>query len=180
MLCELEREDRMAAALEIRRDLFSPVELRSRARRERSPRPATRMLAIAKALEGLTRAEAARLAGMERQALRDAVICYNQEGLAGLRDRSKPGRPSTLSEGKQALLRAKILQRPGLQDGCREWTLPALCRWIEARFAKRLHPASLSRIVSGLDLARQKTRPQHRQADLKAQTAFAKGGSPGL
>ena len=42
----------MAAALEIRRDLFSPVELRCRARRERNPRTATRMLAIANALEG--------------------------------------------------------------------------------------------------------------------------------
>lgn len=82
----------MAAALEIRRDLFSPTELRARARRERNPRTATRMLAIAHALEGLRRAEAARLAGMERQALRDAVIRYNQEGLEGLRDRPKLGR----------------------------------------------------------------------------------------
>lgn len=166
----------MAAALEIRRDLFSPAELRARARRERNPRTATRMLAIANALEGLSRAEAARLAGMERQALRDAVIRYNQEGLEGLRDRPKPGRPPTLTEGEQALLRAKILQRPSPQDGCRDWTLPALCRWIETRFAKRLHPASLSRIMRGLDLSRQKTRPQHPRADLKAQAAFAKGG----
>ena len=166
----------MAAALEIRRDLFSPAELRSRARREHNPRTATRMLAIANALEGLTRAEAARLAGMERQALRDAVIHYNAEGLEGLRDRPKPGRPPTLTDGKQAMLRAKILQRPGPQDGCREWTLPALCRWIEARFAKRLHPASLPRIMRGLDLSRQKTRPLHPQADLKAQATFAKGG----
>jgi putative transposase len=167
----------MAAALEIRRDLFSPTELRARARRERNPRTATRMLAIANALEGLTRAEAARLAGMERQALRDAVVRYNQEGLEGLRDRPKPGRPPTLSEGEQALLRAKILQRPGPQDGCRDWTLLALCGWIETRFAKHLHPASLLRIVQGLDLSRQKTRPQHPKADLKAQAAFAKGGS---
>ena len=166
----------MGAALEIRRDLFSPAALRSRARRERNPRTATRMLAIANALEGLTRAEAARLAGMERQALRDAVIRYNAEGLEGLRDRQKPGRPPTLTDGEQAVLRAKILQRPGPQDGCREWTLPALCRWIEARFAKRLHPASLSRIVRGLGLSRQKTRPIHPQADPKAQAAFAKRG----
>ena len=166
----------MPAALEIRRDLFSPVELRSRARRERNPRTATRMLAVANALEGLTRAEAARLAGMERQALRDAVVRYNQEGLAGLRNRPKPGRPPTLTDGEQALLRAKILQKPGPLDGCREWTLPALCRWIEARFAKRLHPASLSRIVRALDLSRQKTRPLHPQADLNAQAAFVKGG----
>ena len=167
----------MAAALEIRRDLFSPDELRSRARRERNPRTATRMLGIANALEGrLTRAEAARLAGMERQALRDAVTRYNQEGLAGLRDRFKPGRPPTLTDGEQALLRAKILQKPGPQDGCREWTLPALCRWLAARFNKRLHPASLSRIVRAFDLSRQKTRPMHPQADPKAQAAFVKGG----
>ena len=38
------------------------------------------MQAIANALEGMTRAEAARLAGMERQALRDAVVRYNAEG----------------------------------------------------------------------------------------------------
>ena len=50
------------------------------------------MYAIAHALEGLSRAEAARLAGMERQALRDAVVRYNAEGLAGLHDRPK-GRP---------------------------------------------------------------------------------------
>ena len=166
----------MAAALEIRRDLFTSAALRSRARRERNPRTATRMLAIANALEGLTRAEAARLAGMERQALRDAVIRYNAEALEGLRDRQKPGRPPTLTDGEQAVLRAKILQRPGPQDGCREWTLSALCRWIEARFAKRLHPASLSRIVRGLGLSRQKTRPLHPQTDLKAQAAFAKRG----
>lgn len=166
----------MAAALEIRRDLFSPVELRSRARRERNPRTATRMLAIANALEGLTRAEAARLAGMERQALRDAVVRYNQEGVEGLRDRPKPGRPPTLTDGEQALPRARIPRKPGPRDGCHEWTLPALCRWIEVRLNKRPHPASLSRIVRALDLSRQKTRPLHPQADPKAQAAFAKGG----
>jgi transposase len=37
--------------------------------------------------------------------------------------------------------------------------LPALCRSIEGRFGKRLHPASLSRVVHRLGLSRQKTRP---------------------
>src|ERR687886_1877499 len=101
----------MAAALEIRRDLFSSVELRSQARRERNPRTATRMLAIAGALEGMSRAEAARLAGMERQALRDAVLRFNAEGLEGLRDRPKPGRCPALAEPEQALLLAAIFSR---------------------------------------------------------------------
>jgi predicted transcriptional regulator len=60
----------MGTGLEIRTDLASPARLRRLARRERNPRTATRMLAIASAPEGKSRAEAARLAGMERQALR--------------------------------------------------------------------------------------------------------------
>jgi transposase len=59
------------------------------------------MLTIAHALDELSRAEAARLVGLERQALRDAVVRYNGEGLDGLRDRPKPGRPSTLRPNRR-------------------------------------------------------------------------------
>jgi Transposase and inactivated derivatives len=167
----------MGAALEIRTDLASPGQLRRLARRERNPRTATRMLAIASALEGKSRAEAARLAGMERQALRDAVLRFNAEGLEGLRDRPKPGRPSTLTEAEQAVLLDTIFRGPDrARDGCVDWTLPTLCRWIEGRFGKRLHPASLSRVVRRLELSRQKTRPLHPEADARAKAAFAKGG----
>jgi hypothetical protein len=76
----------MGRALVIRDDL-SAGELRCYARREPNRRAALRMLAIAGALGGLSRAEAARLVGMERQALRDAVVRYNAEGLSGLYDR---------------------------------------------------------------------------------------------
>jgi transposase len=173
-------EGAMGAALEIRTDLASPARLRALARRERNTRMATRMLAIAGALDGMTRAEAARLAGMERQALRDAVVRYNAEGLEGLRDRPKPGRRSALTEPEQALLLAAIFSGPDrARYGCTDWTLPALCRWLEDRFDKRLHPASLSRIVRRLDLSRQKTRPLHPQADERAKAAFVKGGCCG-
>jgi hypothetical protein len=69
----------MGAALPIWGDL-TPEALRRHARHEANRRAALRMLAIANALEGMSRAEAARLAGMERQALRDAVVRYNGEG----------------------------------------------------------------------------------------------------
>ncbi len=68
-------------ALTIRTDLPAE-ELRRLARREKDRAAAARMQAIAGALEGLPRAEAARLAGMERQAPRDAVVRYNAQGLA--------------------------------------------------------------------------------------------------
>jgi putative transposase len=97
----------MGRALSIRDDR-SPGELRLLARRERCGRVAARLYAIANALEGMRRAEAARLAGMERQALRDAVVCYNADGLAGLKDRPKGHAPRTLSEAEEATFAAAI------------------------------------------------------------------------
>jgi transposase len=101
------------------------------------------MLAIANALEGMSRADAARLAGMERQALRDAVVRYNAEGLAGLYDRPKPGRRERLSEAEQAALAAHIFRGPDAdRDGVSAWTRADLCYWLEERFAKTFpHPA---------------------------------------
>src|SRR3954471_7533478 len=101
----------MGAALPIRDDL-TPEALRRKARHEANRRAAPRMLAVANALEGMSRVEAARLAGMERQALRDAVVRYNAEGLAGLLDRPKPGRPQRLSEAEQAALAARVFRGP--------------------------------------------------------------------
>jgi hypothetical protein len=69
----VDAEGLMGASLEIRTDLASPARLRRLARRERDPRTTSRMLAIAGALVGLSRAEAARLAEVERQALRNPV-----------------------------------------------------------------------------------------------------------
>ena len=170
----------MEVALAIRRDLIEADDLRRLARRERDRRTATRTLATANALEGMTRAEAARLAGLERQALRDAELRLDVEGLDGLRDRPKSRRPPALTEGEQAVLRATVFRKSRPVEGGGEWTLPRLCAWIEGRFGKRLHPASLSRIVRGLDLSRQKTRPVHPRSNPRAQAAFAKGGCAAL
>ena len=166
----------MGAALAIRDDL-PPAALRRRARHEPNRRAALRLLAIANALEGLSRAEAARLAGMERQALRDAVVRYNEEGIAGLHDRPKPGRPERLSEAEQAALAARVFAEPDPErDGTAAWTRADLGRWLEERFGKAFHPSSLSRVLRRLDLSRQKVRPVHPAADPKAQERFRKRG----
>ena len=168
----------MVAALVIRTDL-SPGELRAWARREKDPRAASRMYAIAHALEGQSRAEAARLSGMERQALHDAVVRYNAEGLAGLHDRPKGCRRPVLDAAEGAALKQLVLAGPDLaRHGRTEWTLPALAEEIAHLWGKRLHPASLSRVLRRLGLSKQKTRPRHPQADAEAQQAFKGGASP--
>jgi transposase len=167
----------MGRALDIRDDL-SASEQRARATLEKKNRVARRMLAIANALDGMSRAEAARAAGMDRQALRDAVVRYNAEGIDGLYDRPTPGRPQALTAAELALLSARILDGPDPEtDGVSSWTLPDLCRWIEARYDKLLPPQSLSRILRREGFSRQKTRPTHPKADEAARESFEKGGS---
>jgi transposase len=163
-------------ALAIRRDR-TPVVLRKWARRTTDPRAASRAFAIANALEGMSRAEAARLAGMERQALRDAVVRYNAEGVEGLSDRPRLRR-SRLSEAQQAALRGMILRGPDPErDGVSGWTRADIADLIERHFGHRYHVSSLSKILRGLGFSRQKTRPSHPRADPKARAAWLKKGA---
>ena len=167
----------MGTSLKIRDDL-TPLELRRWARKDARGQPAARAYAIANALEGMSRAEAARLAGMERQALRDAVLRYNAEGLSGLYDRPKGRPPRRLTEGENAALAAVILEGPDPErDGVCAWTRADLCRWLEAEFAKTYHPSSMTRVLRRLGFSRQKVRPAHPQRDAQAQERFKKRGS---
>jgi transposase len=85
------------AAIEITRKNLTARELRAAAVKARDAKAARRMLAIALVLEGQGRKTAAEACGMDRQTLRDWVHRYNAEGLAGLNNRTAPGRPSRLT-----------------------------------------------------------------------------------
>jgi hypothetical protein len=95
----------------ITRKELGAAELRREAGRCRDARAARRMLALALVLEGGSRAEAARAAGMDRQTLRDWdwVHRYNAEGLAGLSDRRRPGPRPRLSPEQEAEQEAELV-----------------------------------------------------------------------
>jgi transposase len=163
---------RMPGALPIRTE-HSAGELRRLARHERDGRVSTRLLALANALEGMPRERAAQLAGMTGQTLGDWVHRYNEEGLAGLKDRPRSGRPCGLDEGRQAALKALILKGPKLErDGCVAWRIRDLCRLVERRFGVVYSENGMLSLVKRLDLSWQKARPIHPETDLKAQARF--------
>src|SRR4051794_2358792 len=119
------------------------AELRREAGRCRDAKAARRMLALALVLEGGSRAEAARAAGMDRQTLRDWVHRYNAEGLAGLSDRRRPGPRPRLSPEQEAELVTAVEQGPDPdRDGVVRWRRVDLQALIEARFTVRLHRRS--------------------------------------
>src|SRR4051794_12112077 len=150
-------------------------ELRREAARCRDARAARRMLALALVLEGSSREEAARAAGMDRQTLRDWVHRYNAEGLAGLGDRPRSGRKPRLTAGQEAELVTAVEQGPDPdRDGVVRWRRVDLQALIEARFAVRLHERSVGKVLRRLGFARLSVRPKHPKADEAAQEAFKK------
>ena len=159
-------------ALSIRKDR-SPVVLRKLAKIEADVRVTRRLLAIANALAGMSREDAARSAGMDRQTLRDWVIRYNAYGLDGLADQWGEGRPPKLSPEERIELVAIVLAGPNPEaSGISAFTREDLVRICRERFGKSLHVTSMGRILHELGLSRQKARPSHPQKDPAAQAAI--------
>src|SRR5215210_8887802 len=88
------------------------------------------------------------------------------------------GRPCRLDEARRASLREVVLAGPAVEaTGLSAWTLPELCREVEARWGVAYHPSHMGKLMRRLGLSRQKARPAHPKADPAAREAFAKGGS---
>jgi transposase len=160
--------------LKIRKDR-TPAVLRKLAKDEPDARVSRRLLALANALSGMSRAEAARSAGMDRQTLRDWVIRYNEDGVAGLADHASSGRPPMLTLDEQAELLAIVMAGPDPEkDGFCAFTRDDLVAIAEKKFGKSMHPASMGRLLRRLGLSRQKARPTHPMKDPAAAAAFKK------
>src|SRR5690349_16134831 len=149
--------------------------LRREAGRCRDVAASRRMLALALVLEGCSREEAARAAGMDRQTLRDWVHRYNAEGVEGLRDRPRSGRKPRLTPAQGAELAAVVERGPDPdRDGVVRWRRVDLQALIEARFAVRPHERTVGKVLRRLGFSRVSVRPRHPKADAAAQAAFKK------
>jgi transposase len=142
----------MGAAVAIWADMKA-AELRRLARRERDGRASARLIAPANVLDGMSREASARAAGMDRQTLRDWVIRFNAEGVEGLRDQARAGRPTRMTEGQQATLKAIVLRGPDPErDRVSSRRIVDLCRIAEARFGVTYRKSGMLRLVKSLGL----------------------------
>lgn len=131
------------------RDDIEAAELQRLARCERDGLVSARLLAIAGVLDGRRHAAAARAAGLEHQTLRDWVVRFNAEGIAGLHDQPRLGCPAGMDEGRQAALKAMILRGPDPErDEVSSWCIVDLCRLAEQRPGVSYRPSGLLRLVT--------------------------------
>jgi transposase len=167
------------SSVSLRRD-FDAAAVRGLAKEAADADQARRLLAIAAAYEGMSRMDAARLAGMERQTLRDWVHRFNAEGAAGLVNRAAPGNPRRLTPEQEAELERLVEAGPaaaGLGHLAR-WRCADLQALIAERWGVAYHERTIGKLLARLDFSHITTRPQHYRQDQDALEAFKKT-SPG-
>ncbi len=157
------------------RDDYDGVGLRALAKRSRDPRQIRRLLALAAVYDGMSRADAARVGGMDRQTLRDWAHRFNEEGPEGLTDRPRAGRPRQLTEAQMRAL-AEIVESgpdPAL-DGVVRWRRVDLQRVIEERFGVVYSERAISDLLRALSFSYISARPQHPRQDPAVLEGFKK------
>ena len=156
----------------------SAADLRRAARHEVDRRAAMRLIGIAETIDGEDRQTAAERADMSDQALRDAIKRYNAEGIEGLYDRPRTGRPSKLSGAQRDELRKIVVDGPDVEaDGLSAFTRDDLVKIARDKWKVAYDPTSMGRILRSLGLSRQKARPSHPKKDPAAAEAFKKGSA---
>ena len=160
-----------AKGVEVRQDI-SAVVLRKKARQEKDGKVVARLFGIANVLEGISRGEAARQAGMNRQTLCDWIHQYNAKGLEGLRDRPKGHAPRSLTPAQEKKLEAIVEQRP--EGTLIRWRRVDLKAIIEKEFGVTYHERSVGKVLRRMGFVRLSVRPLHPEASLEAQETFKK------
>jgi len=138
----------MGLAVEVARKDLSVGQLRAEARRASDSKQARRILAIAMVLEGHPCQLAAQAGAMDRQTLRDWVHRYNADGLAGLVDQPRSGRPGRLTGVQLAEVAQWVNDGPEREaDGVVRWRCVDLRKRIAARFAVELHERTVGTLA---------------------------------
>jgi transposase len=164
----------MAAVAVTRMDL-SVTELRAAAKRLADGKQARRVFAIAMVLDNYSREDAAQACGMDRQTLRDWVHRYNEQGLDGLADRARCGRPASLTKAQQAEVAAWVDDGADLaRDGVARFRRVDVRDRIASRFGVHLHERSIGKLLHQLGFRHLSVRPLHPQTDVTAQETFKK------
>ena len=164
----------MPAAVRMRTD-FTAGELRRLAATMRNANQSRRLLSLAAVLDGMSRAEAARIGGMDRQTLRDWVHRFNERGPDGLKDTRSKGHPPRLSPEQQADLTHLVETGPDRAvHGVVRWRRIDLQHLIAERFGVTYHERTVGKILHKLGFSHISARPRHPAQDERIVAEFKK------
>lgn len=164
----------MPSAVKLRMN-FSSAELRRLAKVSKDASQSRRLLSLAAVLDGMNRADAARMGGMDRQTLRDWVHRFNKSGPDGLLDHRASGRVPRLSASQKAELATIVESGPDVKiDSVVRWRRVDLQRVIAERFGVNFHERYVGTLLKKLGFSHISARPRHPGQDAETIEAFKK------
>ena len=137
------------------------------------------MLAIAAVYDGMSRSDAAKVGGMDRQTLRDWVLRFNEQGPDGLVDLKATGAPMRLTPEQIEAFIAIVEAGPDPEkDGVSIWRSQDLVRVLEERFGVSYKDRGVRGLLRRLGFVRISGRPQHPDQKAEVIKAFKKTSLP--
>lgn len=157
------------------------VELSKQALQEGCYRVGVRLHAIALNMEGKTAPEIASIFKVHRSNVSLWLQNWQSEGIDGLLEGYRTGRPNQLSKNQYEKLSDILDSGPiayGFNSGV--WTCPMVARVIEEEFSLSYHPAHVSRILHKLKFSVQRPQKILAQADAAKQSRWIRYKYPNI
>jgi putative transposase len=146
------------------------VRLSREAEREGAYRVAKRLRAVVLNSEGHTSGELANILQAPRSKVSEWLQRYQTDGINGLLEGYRSGRPSVMSEKQQKQLEDILDRGPvayGLDSGI--WTSPMIAWVIETEFGIQYHPGHARKLLHGWGFSVHRPRRVVARADAAAQ-----------
>ena len=141
---------------------------------ESNPRLARRIHGVYLAGIGHTCPEIIQIIGASRRAIQQWVQKYNNGGVEALKDKPRPGKPTTLPRHKERKFCRRIASGSSKQDGVSVLNGPAIKRLLEREFGVVYSLWGVYDLLHRLGYSCLCPRPQHENADPKALQEFKK------
>lgn len=157
------------------------VGLSKQALQDGAYRVARRLQAVVLNMEGRTAPQIADVLKVHRVNVSLWLHKWQEEGVEGLLEGHRAGRPPTLSQRQRQKLVAILDSGPvayGFTSGV--WTCPMVCRVIQEEFAVSYHPAHVSKILHDLEFSVQRPRKTLARADKALQSRWVRYRFPTL
>jgi transposase len=146
------------------------IRLRKEAEQEGAYRVAKRLQAVVLNSEGRTSGELANILKAPRSKVSEWLARYQAQGVEGLLEGYRCGRPARLSQAQQQRLGDILDSGPvayGLDTGI--WTSPMIAWVVEEEFGIVYHPGHVRKLLQGLGFSVQRPRRVLARADIHQQ-----------
>ncbi len=159
-------------------DATSVLGLQQEIQRSEESRYDHRLHGVLMVAQGMTCPEVARLLGDAPRSVENWVHHFDQQGLAGLTEGERPGRPSRLDEKKVKEINRVLRAKPS-DAGMRVnlWDGKTLSAWIDKTYGVQLGVRQCQRMFRQLEFRLRKPRPVLARADPARQKKHKKNSA---